>query len=101
MLNAAIDTDDGNPTLRTLARDALAKWNARISKIVQQGINDGQTNLSADPYGVANLIIAMLEGEIMIVRLEGSRRAPQDVQTLLAMHLATLMAKPTAKIPNS
>src|ERR1700744_2541817 len=26
LLNAAIDTDDGNPVLRTLVQDALARW---------------------------------------------------------------------------
>ena len=97
LLNAAIDTDDGNPTLRTLVQDALAKWKARIRKIVQNGINDGQISPSVDAHSVANLIISTLEGALMIVRLEGNRRALQDAQTLLDLHLSTLVAKPVTR----
>jgi AcrR family transcriptional regulator len=97
LLNAAIDTDDGNPALRTLVQDALAKWKARIRKIVQQGISDGQISPSVDSQSVANLIISTLEGALMIARLEGNRRALQDAQTLLDLHLATLAAKPTTR----
>jgi hypothetical protein len=94
LLNAAIDTDDGNPALRTLVQDALAKWKARIRKVVQQGIADGQINRSVDPQSIANLIISTLEGALMITRLEGNRRALQDAQASLDLHLAVLAAKP-------
>jgi TetR/AcrR family transcriptional repressor of nem operon len=96
LLNAAIDTDDGNPALRILVQDALAKWKAKIRKIVQQGIKDGQINPPVDPLSVANLIISTLEGALMITRLEGSRRALQDAQALLDPYLSTLMAKPAS-----
>src|SRR6185312_10931179 len=66
LLNTAIDTDDGNPILLTLVKDALAKWKSRIRRIVQQGIDDGQITRSADPQSVANLIISTLEGALMI-----------------------------------
>ena len=93
LLNAAIDTDDGNPALRALVQDALAKWKARIRKIVQQGIDTGQIGRSIDPQSVANLIISTLEGALMIVRLEGNRRALHDAQTSLETLLAALAAK--------
>ena len=93
LLNAAIDTDDGNPLLRTLVQDALAKWKGRIRKIVEQGIADGQISRSVDPQSIANLIISTLEGALMITRLEGNRRALQDAQGSLGLHLATLAAE--------
>ena len=97
LMNAAIDTDDGNPVLRTLVQDALAKWKARIRRIVRQGIDDGRIGSSVDPRGIANLIISTLEGALMISRLEGNRRALQDVQASLDLHLSTLAAKPAAR----
>ena len=93
LLNAAIDTDDGNPMLRTLVQDALARWKARIRRIVQQGINDGQIDRSVDPQSIANLMISTLEGALMITRLEGNRRALHDAQASLDLHLATLAVK--------
>ena len=97
LLNTAIDTDDGNPTLRALVQDALAEWKARIRKIVRQGIADGQIGSSVDPQSIANLIISTLEGALMIARLEGNRRALQDVRASLDLHLATLAAKPAPR----
>jgi len=97
LMNAAIDTDDGNPVLRTLVQDALAKWKARIRRIVRQGIDDGRIGSSVDPQGIANLIISTLEGALMIARLEGNRRALQDVQASLDLHLSTLAEKPAAR----
>jgi AcrR family transcriptional regulator len=98
LLNAAIDTDDGNPVLRTLVQDALAKWKARIRRVVQQGIAEGQINRSVDPQRIANLIISTLEGALMITRLEGNRRALRDAQASLDLHLSTLAAKPARRI---
>lgn len=97
LLNTAIDTDDGNPALRSLVQEALSNWKSRIRKIVQQGIAAGQINSSADPHSIANLIISTLEGALMITRLEGNRRALHDAQHSLELHLATLAAKPTTR----
>lgn len=98
LLNTAIDTDDGNPILLTLVKDALAKWKSRIRRIVQQGIDDGQITRSADPQSVANLIISTLEGALMITRLEGNRRALHDAQSSLETLLAMLAAKPATHL---
>lgn len=90
LLNAAIDTDDGNPQLRALVQKALAQWKRRIGKIVQQGIADGQIARSVDPQSIANLIISTLEGALMIARLEGSRRALHDAQSSLDLALSAV-----------
>lgn len=98
LLNTAIDTDDGNPMLLTLVKDALAKWKSRIRRIVQQGIDEGQIIGSADPQSIANLIISTLEGALMITRLEGNRRALHDAQSSLDTLLAMLAAKPAPRV---
>jgi TetR/AcrR family transcriptional repressor of nem operon len=73
LLNTAIESDDGNPLLRARARDALATWTKRISEIVRQGIRDGEFTPKLDPGGFADLIVATLEGALMIARLRQSR----------------------------
>lgn len=90
MLNTAVDSDDGNPVLRKLARAALAKWKSKIENIVAEGIAAGEIAPSADPQHIANLIISTLEGALMITRLEGNRRALHDAQTSLESVLSSL-----------
>jgi AcrR family transcriptional regulator len=94
LLNSAIDTDDGNPMLRALVQDALAKWKARISKVVRQGIADGQISRSVSPRRIANHIISTLEGALMITRLEGNRHALHDARVSLDLCLRTLKPEP-------
>jgi AcrR family transcriptional regulator len=94
LLNAAVDTDDGNPILRKLVQEELARWKTRIRRVVQQGIADGQISRTADPQRIANLVISTLEGALMITRLEGNRNALHDAQVSLDLCLSTLAAKP-------
>ena len=83
VMNTAIDSDDGNPELRRLAREAIRNWRARLAKIVEDGIRSGEVNKTVEPRRIANTIIATLEGALMISRLEGSRNAMKDVQASL------------------
>jgi TetR/AcrR family transcriptional regulator, transcriptional repressor for nem operon len=75
LLNTAIESDDGNPFLRARARDALATWTKRISEIARQGIRDGEIAPKLDPGDFADLIIATLEGALMMARLRQSQAA--------------------------
>lgn len=83
ILNTAVDADDGNPVLRDLVREGLAAWKGRIEGVVREGIAAGQMRGDASPSGLANAIVAMLEGAVMISRLEGSKTALQDAQASL------------------
>ena len=80
IMNTAIDSDDGNPALRKLAVEAIADWRARLVAIVEAGIRRREIRRSANPRQVANAMIAILEGGLMISRLEGSKSALQDAQ---------------------
>lgn len=83
ILNTAIDADDGNQVLRRLARDGLLSWRNKVSEIVRVGISRKQIKEDVDPRAVANAIIAMLEGALMISRLEKSRAALKDARRAL------------------
>jgi TetR/AcrR family transcriptional regulator, transcriptional repressor for nem operon len=83
LMNTAIDSDDGNPTLRGLAKEALHDWRTRLSRIVRNGILSGEIRKGTVPRAVANTIIATLEGALMISRLEGNRTALADARTSL------------------
>ena len=73
LLNTAIDSDDGNPVLRGKARAALDQWRASIADIVRQGQQNGELRGDIDPAAVATIVIASLEGAVMMSRMEKTR----------------------------
>jgi TetR/AcrR family transcriptional regulator, transcriptional repressor for nem operon len=73
LLNTAIDADDGNPVLRAHAREALREWLRYLEDLVRQGIKQGEITSKASPAGIASILIATLEGSLMMSRLSGDR----------------------------
>src|SRR5438477_5031320 len=69
ILNTAIDADDGNPVLRARVAKALRSWLSRLQIIVEQAHEHGETRPRVDPKLVATLIVASLEGVLMMSRL--------------------------------
>lgn len=92
LLNTAIDSDDGNPLLRGKARAALDRWRANIAEIVRHGQQAGELRGDIDPGAVAAVIIASLEGAVMMSRLEKTREPLHAVGEHLVGYLQTLKA---------
>jgi TetR/AcrR family transcriptional regulator, transcriptional repressor for nem operon len=69
LLNTAIDSDDGNPVLRTRARKALKDWLGRLRSVAEEGIERGELQESVDAEKLAALIAATLEGALVLSRL--------------------------------
>jgi TetR/AcrR family transcriptional regulator, transcriptional repressor for nem operon len=83
LMNTAIDSDDGNPVLRGIAREAIGEWKERICGIVREGIERGEIREGTDPQKISNVVVAALEGALMISRIEKNRTAVQDVAAVL------------------
>jgi TetR/AcrR family transcriptional regulator, transcriptional repressor for nem operon len=92
LLNTAVDSDDGNPLLRGKARSALDRWRAKIADIVHQGQRNGELRGGIDAAAVAAIVIASLEGAVMMSRLEKTRKPLYAVGAHLAEYLQTLKA---------
>jgi TetR/AcrR family transcriptional repressor of nem operon len=92
LLNTAIDSDDGNPVLRSKARAALHEWRDRIAGIVRQGQQSRELRGHIDPAAVASIIIAGLEGAVMMSRLDQTREPLHAVGKHLTEYLQTLKA---------
>jgi TetR/AcrR family transcriptional repressor of nem operon len=101
LMNTAADADDTNPELRDLARNGVRAWKNRIVAIIRAGIRRGEINPATNPASLANLIVATLEGALMIVRLEGSREAMKDAQGALACVLDAAAPAPTPSRRNA
>ena len=93
VMNTAIDADDGNLVLRELVQEAVQNWKARIVATVKDGIERGEVRTDTEPRQIANVMIATLEGALMISRLEGNRRAMHDAQAVLQEVLSGIEAE--------
>lgn len=87
LLNTAIDADDGNPVLRERARRGLHQWRDRLRVIVEAGIKNREIRANVDPQRVATVIIASLEGALVICRLDRNREALVTAQSHLEHYL--------------
>ena len=87
ILNTAIDADDGNPVLRAHVAKALRAWITRLQNIVEQARERGETQQGVDPKAVTTLIIASLEGALMMSRIQRSDETLRRVQSHLNHHL--------------
>jgi AcrR family transcriptional regulator len=66
VLNAAIEADDAHPGLRARARLAMDAWRDLLRDTVRAGVERGQLRPDADPDAVATVVIAALEGAVML-----------------------------------
>jgi len=87
LLNTAIDADDGNPVLRDRALKSLRQWREFLSSIISAGIRKKEVKRGVNPEKSATLIITLLEGALMVSRLERNRDALLSAQSHLEQYL--------------
>jgi TetR/AcrR family transcriptional repressor of nem operon len=71
ILTTAIEADDTMPALRDRAREAMTRWQRMIGREVRDGIETGELRPTVDPYEVATIITATLEGAVFLSKLYG------------------------------
>jgi TetR/AcrR family transcriptional regulator, transcriptional repressor for nem operon len=89
LMNAAIESDDGNAVLRARARKALASWTDRVAAIVRDGITKGEIDASNDPQEFADVFVGALEGALMISRLRQNEAPLHAAAKFLSASLAS------------
>jgi TetR/AcrR family transcriptional regulator, transcriptional repressor for nem operon len=72
LLNVAIEADDTSPTLRKGANQFLSLFRDSIITILDNGVRYDQIKSNVDKEFYATLIIASLEGAIMMSKLSGN-----------------------------
>jgi TetR/AcrR family transcriptional repressor of nem operon len=87
VLNTAVDADDGNPMLRTRVAKALRSWTGRMQAYVEQAQQQRDAKPGVDPKAVATLIVASLEGALMMSRIQRNDEALRGVQVHLNEYL--------------
>lgn len=71
ILNTAVEADDAQPALRERAREAMDSWRSTIHRIVAKGIARQEIRPEVDADALATILIASLEGAIMMSKLYG------------------------------
>ena len=75
LMNAAVEADDSNPILRQQAFNMLAQLRASVKRLIENGIKNDQVKKSVDIEMQSTIIIATLEGGIMMSKLERNKEA--------------------------
>ncbi|MBX2828062.1 MAG: TetR/AcrR family transcriptional regulator [Flavobacteriaceae bacterium] len=75
LMNAAVEADDTNTPLRQQAYNMLAQLKASVAKLLTNGIKNGQVKPDLDTSLYSTIIIATLEGGIMMSKLERNKEA--------------------------
>ncbi len=72
LLNAAIEADDANIEMRGYVLNMLEKFKNAITTLIVNGQKNNQVKANINKQFYSNIIIATLEGSIMMSRLEKS-----------------------------
>jgi len=92
LLNVAAYSESGCAGVQAQAKEFMGAWKARLLGILEDGIASGELRRDVDPKRTANAVISMLEGSLVICRIEGTKQARRDAQETLEMMLGGLAA---------
>ncbi len=69
VLNAAIESDDSNESLRQRTKLVVTGWKTRIQGIIEIGIAKGELEVGTDAGKLATVMLATLEGAVMMSKV--------------------------------
>jgi TetR/AcrR family transcriptional repressor of nem operon len=69
IMNTAVESDDAHPALHQRAIKAMDDWRNLIIRTVNRGIEKGEVKPSVDPDNLATILIATVEGALMLAKL--------------------------------
>ncbi|NTU83175.1 MAG: TetR/AcrR family transcriptional regulator, partial [Chloroflexales bacterium] len=92
ILNTAVEADDTEPALRARAQTAMTGLQKLIGITVKAGVARGELRPEADPRAVAAVLIATLEGAIMLGRLYDDPAPMRAAVAHLSWYISQLAA---------
>ncbi|MGB8701724.1 MAG: TetR/AcrR family transcriptional regulator [Thermosynechococcaceae cyanobacterium] len=95
ILNTAIESDDTHPALRQQAQQAMDQWRLLIRRIADKGIMRGELRSTIESDTIATILIATLEGAIMLSKLYGDDTYLKQALTHLKTYIQNQLAMPT------
>ncbi len=90
ILNTAVESDDAHLPLKERAREAMTSWHRLVGSITKEGVRTGELKPGTDPYTVASVITATLEGAVMLSKLYDDPTHMRRAVDHLKAHLGSL-----------
>ncbi|MUT66462.1 TetR/AcrR family transcriptional regulator [Paenibacillus sp. NEAU-GSW1] len=90
LLNLATESDDSNPLLRGRAMQGMASTLANMKAIIAEGIRSGEFKPDLDADALATFTLSVMEGGIMMSKLEGDNRYVRMNIESLSLYLKEL-----------
>jgi TetR/AcrR family transcriptional regulator, transcriptional repressor for nem operon len=69
VLNTAVQAEGVHLALKERAAEATSGWLRLVGREVKEGVKSGELSPQADPRSVASVVVATLEGAVMLTRL--------------------------------
>jgi TetR/AcrR family transcriptional repressor of nem operon len=91
LMNTAVDADDTEPILRDAVRRAMTYLDAIINTIVDEGKSEGNIRPDVDGKALATIMIAILEGALMMSKLYDDDTHLEQAHAHLALHINTFV----------
>lgn len=93
IMNTAIESDDTHPALADRARAAMDSWHRLIGAVVKDAKARGELDESVDPYQLATVVTATLEGSLMLTKLFKDRSHMHRAVRHLTEHIDSLRVR--------
>jgi len=77
--NTAIEMSDRNDDFRLFVRDVFEEWRARLEEVLREGKVSGEFRGDFDEREVSRLLVAAIEGGIMLTKTEKAAEPLEDV----------------------
>lgn len=90
VLNTAVQSEGVHPALKERAAGATSGWLRLVGREVKEGMKSGELSPQADPRTVASVVVATLEGAVMLTRLHDDPAHIQRAVRHLKDHLRSL-----------
>ncbi|MBB3111855.1 AcrR family transcriptional regulator [Paenibacillus phyllosphaerae] len=87
LLNTAVESDDTHPQLREKAKQSLSKIMAMMSGMIEEGVKQGEFKKELDAESLASFALSLLEGGILLSKLEGTNTYIRMNRDSLARYL--------------
>ncbi len=96
--NTALETSDSNPIYAGFVKQVFDEWLCRIERVIHTGQEAGQIRRDQSAAALARLVVACIEGGIMMSRLTKQdgplRNCLKSLRVLLAPKIAPTASRP-------
>jgi len=93
VMNSAIESDDAHPALRQRAQAAMHSLQSMVARVIERGVAVGELRPTCDPAALASVVIATLEGALMLSKLYSDPVHMQRAASHLHHYIQTLQVE--------